>query len=132
VFSRQLSRRGHHHGRLGACALGAACGVKQVNIFGEDIPVRARIYTINGTSGHADQADAVSESDKADNRMRSVAIATRRSCWNDLRYWIAGTDAGRALARAHHGAIVAALVAPDSSVADTASRTYAACCAAKG
>jgi len=28
-----------------------------VNIFGEDIPVRARIYTINGFSGHADQAE---------------------------------------------------------------------------
>ncbi len=32
-------------------------GAKQVNIFGEDIPVRARIYTINGFSAHADQAE---------------------------------------------------------------------------
>lgn len=32
-------------------------GDKQVNIFGEDIPVRARIYTINGFSAHADQAE---------------------------------------------------------------------------
>jgi metallo-beta-lactamase family protein len=30
---------------------------KQVSIFGEDIPVRARIYTINGFSAHADQAE---------------------------------------------------------------------------
>jgi len=32
-------------------------GAKQVNIFGEDVPVRARIYTINGFSAHADQAE---------------------------------------------------------------------------
>ena len=32
-------------------------GDKQVNIFGENIPVRARIYTINGFSAHADQAE---------------------------------------------------------------------------
>ena len=32
-------------------------GAQQVRIFGEDIPVRARIYTINGFSAHADQAE---------------------------------------------------------------------------
>ena len=32
-------------------------GAKQVSIFREDIPVRARIYTINGFSAHADQAE---------------------------------------------------------------------------
>jgi len=32
-------------------------GAKQVNIFGEDNAVRARIYTINGFSAHADQAE---------------------------------------------------------------------------
>jgi metallo-beta-lactamase family protein len=32
-------------------------GAKQVSIFGEDILVRARIYTINGFSAHADQAE---------------------------------------------------------------------------
>ena len=30
---------------------------KQVNFLGEDIPVRARIYTINGFSAHADEAE---------------------------------------------------------------------------
>ncbi len=32
-------------------------GAKQVNILGEDVPVRACIYTINGFSAHADQAE---------------------------------------------------------------------------
>lgn len=32
-------------------------GAKEVNIFGEQIPVRAHIYTINGFSAHADQAE---------------------------------------------------------------------------
>lgn len=30
-------------------------GAQQVHLFGEEIPVRARIYTINGFSGHADR-----------------------------------------------------------------------------
>lgn len=32
-------------------------GAKQVRIFGEEIPVRAKVYTINGFSAHADQAE---------------------------------------------------------------------------
>jgi len=32
-------------------------GAKQVRIFGEEIPVKARIYTINGFSAHADQGE---------------------------------------------------------------------------
>ena len=32
-------------------------GAKDVRIFGDEIPVQARIYTINGFSAHADQAE---------------------------------------------------------------------------
>lgn len=32
-------------------------GAQQVHVLGEDIPVRARVHTINGFSAHADQAE---------------------------------------------------------------------------
>jgi metallo-beta-lactamase family protein len=32
-------------------------GADTVSIFGDEIPVRARIHTINGFSAHADQAE---------------------------------------------------------------------------
>lgn len=34
-------------------------GATSVHLFGEEIPVRARLYTINGFSAHADQAELV-------------------------------------------------------------------------
>ena len=34
-------------------------GAPMVRIFGEEIPVKARVYTINGFSAHADQAELV-------------------------------------------------------------------------
>jgi metallo-beta-lactamase family protein len=42
---------------IGTLARHIIDGDKQVSIFGENIPVRARIYTINGFSAHADQAE---------------------------------------------------------------------------
>jgi metallo-beta-lactamase family protein len=42
---------------IGTLARSIIDGAKQVNIFGENISVRARIYTINGFSAHADQAE---------------------------------------------------------------------------
>jgi metallo-beta-lactamase family protein len=32
-------------------------GAKHVSIFGEEIPVRASVYTVNGFSAHADQPE---------------------------------------------------------------------------
>ena len=34
-------------------------GARSVRIFGEDIPVKAKVFTINGFSAHADQAELV-------------------------------------------------------------------------
>jgi metallo-beta-lactamase family protein len=42
---------------IGTPARSIIDGAKQVNILGENISVRARIYTINGFSAHADQAE---------------------------------------------------------------------------
>jgi metallo-beta-lactamase family protein len=42
---------------IGTLARTIIDGAKQVSILGENIPVRARIYTINGFSAHADQAE---------------------------------------------------------------------------
>jgi metallo-beta-lactamase family protein len=42
---------------IGTLARTIIDGAKQVNILGESILVRARIYTINGFSAHADQAE---------------------------------------------------------------------------
>jgi len=39
-------------------------GAKHVRLFGEDIPVRARIHTINGFSAHADQGELVAWHDR--------------------------------------------------------------------
>jgi metallo-beta-lactamase family protein len=41
---------------VGTLARNIIDGAKQVNILGQDIPVRARIHTIGGFSAHADQA----------------------------------------------------------------------------
>ncbi len=42
---------------VGTLARNIIDGAAQVNLFGEQVPVRARVYTINGFSAHADQAE---------------------------------------------------------------------------
>jgi metallo-beta-lactamase family protein len=50
---------------IGTLARRIIDGVKDVDIFGENIPVRARIYTINGFSAHADEAELLAWQEQA-------------------------------------------------------------------
>jgi AcrR family transcriptional regulator len=76
--------------------------------------------------------NAVAESDKADNRMRSLAIAHKKALLERLATLCAEaglqepSEVAHSLGLIIDGAIVAALVTRDPSVADTASRTCAA------
>jgi metallo-beta-lactamase family protein len=49
-------------------------GAKEVNIYGEKIPVRAEIHTINGFSAHADQAELLSWHKQLGNPKRTFLI----------------------------------------------------------
>ena len=55
-------------------------GAELVNIFGENIPVRARIYTINGFSAHADQAELLAWQSRRARSARSLFTAKTISC----------------------------------------------------
>ncbi|MGD8926696.1 MAG: MBL fold metallo-hydrolase, partial [Thioalkalispiraceae bacterium] len=49
-------------------------GAKQVRVYGEEIPVRAKIYTINGFSAHADQAELLAWHRKIDSPERTFLV----------------------------------------------------------
>ena len=55
-------------------------GAKEAEIFGERFPVRARIYTINGFSAHADQADRWLGKSKPVRKGRSSFTAKKKRC----------------------------------------------------
>jgi metallo-beta-lactamase family protein len=49
-------------------------GAKEVRIFGEEIPVNAKIHTINGFSAHADQAELLAWHQKLGNPERTFLV----------------------------------------------------------
>ena len=49
-------------------------GAKEVRIFGEEIPVRARIHTINGFSAHADQTELLAWHRQTGNPARTFLV----------------------------------------------------------
>jgi len=49
-------------------------GAKQVHIFGEDIPVRAAIHTINGFSAHADQQELLTWHERTGSPTRTFLV----------------------------------------------------------
>ena len=59
-------------------------GAKEVSIFGERIPVRARIHTINGFSAHADQAELLAWHRKT-RRARTFLVHGEESAMRSFR-----------------------------------------------
>ena len=49
-------------------------GAEQVRIFGEEIPVRASVHTINGFSAHADQAELLAWHKQIDGAGRTFLV----------------------------------------------------------
>jgi metallo-beta-lactamase family protein len=59
-------------------------GATRVSIFGEDVPVRARIATINGFSAHADQAELLTWHARAGGRERTILVHGEASAMDRL------------------------------------------------
>lgn len=49
-------------------------GAQQVRLFGEEVPVRAGVHTINGFSAHADQAELLAWHQQIDNPQRTFLV----------------------------------------------------------
>jgi metallo-beta-lactamase family protein len=49
-------------------------GAERVSIFGEDVPVRAHVHTINGFSAHADQVELLAWHARAGGRERTILV----------------------------------------------------------
>jgi metallo-beta-lactamase family protein len=66
-------------------------GAKEVTIFGEDVPVRARIHTINGFSAHADQAELLAWHNRAQAR-RTFLVHGEEDTMRSFAAQITGAD----------------------------------------
>lgn len=60
-------------------------GAKVVRIFGEDIPVRARVHTINGFSAHADQRELIAWHNRIDGKKATFLVHGESSAMAGLR-----------------------------------------------
>ena len=54
-------------------------GAKEVRIFGEQVPVRAEIHTINGFSAHADQGELLAWQERIANKRMVVLVHGEQS-----------------------------------------------------
>ena len=75
-------------------------GAKEIKLFGEDVAVRARIYTLPGLSGHADTGWAFwsGSRDSSTNRDRSLSY-TEKTRWQSCLRRRSAKNAGSGLRR---------------------------------
>jgi metallo-beta-lactamase family protein len=66
-------------------------GAKQVSIHGENIPVKARIYTINGFSAHADEAELLTWQ-KQTGAKRTFLVHGEEDAMRQFAVQLGGTD----------------------------------------
>jgi metallo-beta-lactamase family protein len=67
-------------------------GAQQVNLFGEDIPVRAHIHTINGFSAHADQQELVAWHNHVQGGRRTFLVHGEEPVMARLAAQLAGSE----------------------------------------
>ena len=67
-------------------------GEKEVRIYGEKIAVRARIYTINGFSAHADQAELLAWHKKTGNPQRTFLVHGEQEIMRQFAGKLEGTE----------------------------------------
>lgn len=67
-------------------------GAQQVKLFGEDIPVRAHIHTINGFSAHADQQELVHWHNQIQGSRRTFLVHGEEPVMARLAARLAGSD----------------------------------------
>jgi metallo-beta-lactamase family protein len=60
-------------------------GARSVRIFGEEVPVRARIHTINGFSAHADQRELVSWHKRISGKKATFLVHGEALAMSELR-----------------------------------------------
>ena len=57
-------------------------GARSITLFGDDVPVRAQVHTINGFSAHADQAELLSWHQRAGGLERTILVHGEQSAMN--------------------------------------------------
>jgi metallo-beta-lactamase family protein len=67
-------------------------GAKEVRIYGEKVPVRAKIHTINGFSAHADQAELLSWHKQTGNPERTYLVHGEEEVMRQFANRLKGTE----------------------------------------
>ena len=67
-------------------------GAKEVRIYGEKFPVRARIHTINGFSAHADQAELLAWHRQTGNPERTFLVHGEEEVMRQFAARLKGTE----------------------------------------